>query len=628
MADIRDSVKTYDMSKSKSGEVLNPQWWMIDNENMYKHVRPVIDKIEAQQSARRKRSLFFARLYENEELLGFQAGMYQSTDSLAGQSNRLTLNVIKSCTDTLVSKLGTAKPKPMALTHNGDWPKQKRAEKLSDYLEGLYDNIGLWKKGRLSQRDSCVLGTGAIKLFTQDGKIGADRIIIDEIIVDEVEAMYGEPRQMHQRKYMTKEVLKALFKDHVDMIDMCDSGMTSETKDRSTADMLLVYESWHLPSGKDKKDGKHCITITNCTLFCEEWTKDWFPFLFLRYTDKLLGFYGRSLSEEISGIQLEINKLLRNIAIAQHLMAAPQVWLNVESKNVAAQMNNMPGALRYYTGTPPIFMTPGAMSAEIYQHLETLYRRAFEITGISQLSAQGAKPGGITANSALRTLQDIESDRFKWTSQKYEEMYIDAARKIVELNDDLFAQDKKLAVSVQGKKGIKKINWADVRMDLEDFSLRLYPSSLLPSEPAGQLQTVQELIQGQMVTREEGMSMMDFPDVKAVTSLKTASRDVAMMMIGEMMEDGKYSSPEPYMQLELARDLAQTSYLKYRAEGAPSANLDLLLTFIDDCQAMIDAAAPQIDPNAALAADPMAAAGDPLAQGASLPESELLPFAS
>lgn len=621
-----------------SATVIKDRWWLEPENEKHTHITAIVARIKQSQDWLYKRNLYFAQLYENQQIRGFGAGLYHSPIAPNNQTQRLTINLIKSCTDTLVSRLGTAKPRPMAITEDGNWVERKRAEKLTSYLEGLYSEIGMWKKGRLALRDSCILGMGVLKLHNSTGKIGVDRIVSDEIVVDNTEAIYGEPRQLHQCRYINRDVVLGMFPGAEDLIKACPSGIDPAVANGNSADMLLVTESWHLPSYKGATDGIHCITINNATLYEEPWVRSWFPFLFLPYSERLMGFYPMGLAEEISGIQLEVNKMLRTIAIAQHLACQPQTWLDIASKSIIGNsVDNEIGGVKFYAGAPPIFSTGAAMPGEYYSHLENLIAKAYNITGVSQLSAQGHKPAGLNSGIALRTVQDIESDRFKWTSQKYDEMFLTAAEMIVDLNEELYAKDPKLAVKVESKKGMQRINWKDVRMDIDSYTMRLFPTSLLPSQPEGKFEKVQEMLQAGMVDKEEGTQLLDFPDIQAVTSLKLSPREIILKILGEMIEYGRYQSPEPYMNLSLAKELAQLMYLKCRVDRVPQQRLDLILEFMADVDALVDKAAEQAQEEAmnqqmamqqAMAPgapidDPAAA---PLGRPEQLPIAELMPM--
>lgn len=580
------------------------KWWSLDKTKVaeggrHEHIFQVVDGIKKHQSTRYQSYLRFARLYCNVELQGLDAGLYSRVvNHEAYLTNRVTLNVIKSCTDTAQSKIAKNRPRPLFLTEDGDWLMQRKAKYLTMYMDGWMDFAKVYQKSPAIFRDGCVLGTGFLKLFIRDGQVQCERILANEIVVDEVEGMYGEPRQMHQIKNIPREVLLDLYPEHASKILEAQNCVERQYANQYAADMVKVIESWHLPSGENADDGRHCMAIDNCDLLDDAYHKDYFPFVPFRWSDSIVGYYGSGLAEELIGIQLEITKILKNIQLAQHLVAVPQVWLEGSSKVVAAHVNNQIGGIKRYIGTPPIFMTPTGMGPEIYGYLDSLYKRAYEITGISSMSAQSKKPSGLDAAIALRTMQDIETERFMITAQRFEEMHLDIARMAVDMTKDLFEGNseagiepmKNLEIAAVDKEFMRRIKWKDINLDKDKYVLRCFPTNLLRATPAGKLEDIQELMQAGIFDRDDAVAALDYPDIKAVTSRMTASRDNILRLIALMLEEGKYFTPEPYMNLSLAKSLTQSEYEKARTQDAPEERLDLLRRFMDDCDAKIEEA--------------------------------------
>lgn len=595
-------------------EQIKSKWWAQPKDEVYRHVFGVVNAIEQNQSYRSLRNIQYARLYSNMDFKGFYGTQFSRTLNPLLSSNRVTLNVIKACVDTAGAKIAKNKPKPLFLTDNGDWSQQTKAKNLTKYVEGLFHSEGVYEKAQQIFTDGAVWGTGCLKIFKDEdyGQVKVERVLIDEIKVDDSEGMYGEPRQIHQTKYIHREVLADMFPEYRVKIYSATGGIKDEGTQSSSADMIKVIESWHLPSGDGAKDGKHAISIENETLFEEEYTKNYFPFVFWRWSPRLFGFFGSGIPEEIRGIQIEINKHLINIQRAQHLQSHPKWLVENSSKVNTAHLNNENGGIIKFTGTPPESFVPPAMSAEIYQHVENLYNKAFEIVGITQLSATGRKPSGLDSGVALREYNDIESERFVLAAQRYEQMFLDIAKIAIDLSRDLYKDNKKLEVKVKGKKFIETIRWKDVDLDEDKYVMTVFPVSQLPSTPAGKLQFVQELIQSGFVDPEYAISLLDFPDLDSYVNIKTASLDDTRMLIEKMIEEGEYQSPEPYINLEYALYLTQSSYLRAKMRNVPEERLELLRRFMDECQAMIGVAA----------APPIA---EPIAEPEAPPTSDLLP---
>lgn len=595
----------------------NVKWW-TEKKSPHKNVFGLLNYLEKNQSYRSVLNLRYARLYSNMEMLGLSSGTYARTATNNFSQNRLTLNVIKSCVDSAAAKIAKNKPKPLFLTKKGDFSLKRKAKGLTKYLEGLFETTDLYELGRKVFIDACVFGTGALKLFidSADNCIKAERVFIDEIVVDDVEGIYSKPRQIFQRKNYSRDVLIDMFPDYKEEILAANTALRGQTATQSTADQVIVVEAWHLPSGPNAKDGKHVIALENCTLFEEEYTKDYFPFVFFRWTDKLVGFWGMGLAEELIGIQLEINKVLKAIQASHQLMSVPRVFVDVASNVNTAHITNEIGGIIKYQGQPPVFQSPGAMNPEVYSYLNDLYRKAYEITGISQMQAQAMKPSGLNSGAALREFNDIASERFVITGMRYEEFFMQAAKIMIDMSKDLFEIDKSLKIKVKGQKFIETIKWKDVNLEEDQYVMQLFPVSFLPSTPAGKLQTVQELVQAGFVTQEQALSLLDFPDLEGFTSLATAAQDNIERYLELMIEEGKYNPPEPFMNLQLALTLTQEAYLRAKCEDTPEDRLELLRTFMDDCQTLMQASAPPPE------VPPM----DPLANPVAPPTSDILPL--
>ena len=630
------NVKEYVYNSSDNDKHLKVKnkWWLEPAPDMHAHLSAAIKKMKQTQNYRSVNYLKYARLYSNMEISSLAGGLFSRTnDSQHYMANRVTYNVIKSCIDTASSKISKSKPRPFFLTEDGAYELQERAQLLTKYFQGQFDRMGtgwgedrtFWGLGRQCFVDACIFGTGSVKLYTEDDQVKAERNFIDEILVDDAEGRYRSPRQLHQVKLVHREVLLDMYpaKLHKQIL-AAPSGLQSDLEGQSQADMVYVSESWHLPSGESAKDGRRCIAIDNCTLDVFDWKKEYFPFLFQRWSLQPLGFYGRGLSEELIGIQLEINKLIRNIQLAQHLCAVPQVWMDVGSRIPGKKINNEIGGIKYFRNTPPIFMTPPAMSPEVYRHLETLYQKAYEITGISLLSATSQKPSGLDSGRAIREYKDIQTERFALTENMYEDFYMDATYMTLDMLKGLVAEGKNPKVRLKEGTYSKEISFKDVDIPRDKLSIRAYPTNFLPSTPAGKFQTVQELVQGGFYTQEEALDLLDFPDVAKMNRIKLGPRDAVIKVIEYNLKNaGKdYISPEPRMNLQYAAETAQTYLLRGLADGMPEDKLDVLRKFQDQVESLLEKLAPPMpEAQLPLEGELPPAAGVPEAP----PVSELMP---
>lgn len=615
MSDQKIPVVKY--NQNGAAENVESRWWTLDEKEIHRHVFPIVKDIENRQMYRKVQNLRHARLYSNREILGLQAGMFSRTANDALANNNLTLNVIASCVDTASSKIAKAKPRPMALTIGGNWSLQEKAKKLTKYLDGAFAEMNLYSHMQRGFVDSTIFGTGEVKFYKEDGKVKCERTIIDEIVIDDADAIYGNPSQKHHIKYMSKDVLCDMFSKFEKEIRESGSGLSSEIQSKFSIEIVKVIESWKLPSSKDANDGMHSICIENATLFAKEYKRTRFPAVTQRWKQKITGYFGMGIAEELIGIQLALNKRLRTTDRAQDLMCVPRVWVENNSMFDTGTLDNEIGGIGKYSGTPPTVSTWPAMPPEVYGWIENLYQKAYEIVGISQLSANSQKPAGLDSGRALREYQDVESDRFQLVGQRYEEAHMEAAEIVIELTRELAKEGKNPYVTVRSGKEVEVLHWKDVDLDSDPYDLRVFPTSLLPTTPAGKLQTVQELVQAGFIEKDMAMSLLDFPDFEAAASNMLASYNLIKKLLCDMVEKEKYQSPEPFMKLPQALSMAQNYYLQCRGEDVPEERLELLRRFMSDVQALMQQAMPE-QPQAVGPVSPQAVPAAP-------PTSELLP---
>jgi hypothetical protein len=589
------NVKQEYVGKLANQQTLDNRWWQTPVEELPANVKAVVDSIDKAQSTQRIMNLKYARLYSNLELLGFITGGTVRNNTDAFINNRVTYNIVKSTIDTAKSKIAKNKPKIQFLTEDGDFGLQRKAQNLTKYIEGVFYDTDLYSKAQKTFTHSCVFGTGALKIFKKDGKICVESVFIEEIKVDDIEGAYGKPRQIHQVKYISRDILLASYPDHHEAILSATAGDITRGSITYTADMIEVTESWHLRSGMNVGDGRHSISIEGATLFDEEYEKDYFPFVFLRWNDRLAGFFGQGLAEELIGIQIEINKILKNIQKAQHLLAVPRIAIDSSSKVSAATITNEIGAMFKYAGNPPTFFTPTAMNGEVYNHLKWLIQSAYEVSGISQLSATSKKPAGLDAAVALREFQDIETERFMITAQNYEKVFMEATEIIIDMSRDIYVDDPNLKTKTNSSKFIQSIKWKDVCLDDDQFVMKMFPVSLLPSSPAGKLQKVQELLQAGFIDQQQALSLLDFPDLDNVQNLAMASLKLTEKQLYVITNDGKYSNPEPQQDLTYSIALAQQVYIKSKLNNLPEERLDLVLRYIDDAERLLAQTQPPVE---------------------------------
>jgi hypothetical protein len=251
-----------------------------------------------------------------------------------------------------------------------------------------------------------------------------------------------------------------------------------------------------------------------------------------------------------------------------------------------------------YKDTPPIISVSPSVSADVFNHLDRLYQKAFEIIGVSQLSVGSQKPAGLNSAVSIREYHDIESERFITLQSEYDAFHIECAKQFIDEAKEISKRDPKFGVMVKTQGGAMSVRWKDIDLDEDSYIMQIYPTNLLPQQPAGRLEKVIEMKNADLLNNQEAASLLDYPDVKSITTLKNAKIDDIMLTISKMIDDGMYTRPEPYQDLEAGIEYCQAFYLLYKHQKVSVERLDLLKRWIGDAQNLLTPPAPIAPPPA------------------------------
>lgn len=611
------TVKTQpDSKKNNPGD-----WW---NGNSKKEILSkflgTIAFLKEVNQFRYRQSALYARVYGNLPVTGWLGqSLNRVNTSTTLPMDRPTMSVATSCTDTLVSRITQSRPRPIFLTDNADYKKRNLAKQMNNFINGELYQTKAYEKAPLILRDACVLGTGILKILEdQEKKVSLERRMCTEILLDLNDAFDGAPRQLYEIKLVDRQVLASQFPKYRSDIEKAEEAYPDNSADSSKtiSDLVMVAEGWHLESGPDAGDGLHIIACSEGIICEEKFTKKKFPFVFLHYSPRLIGPWGQGLIEQLMGTQMEINKLLMTISKSINLVGVPRVFVEQGSKVVKAHLNNEIGSIVTYSGTKPEYSIAPCVPAELYQQLQRLVDYAYQQSGISALAAASQKPLGLNSGVALREYDDLQTDRFATLARSYDMMFVDLAYQIVDLASDIAIRDGKYQTVYPNKDGTKEINLPDAKELKDPYVIQCYDASSLPRDPAGRLQKVTEMMQAGLVTPQEGRRLLDFPDIQQVDKLANASEERILKILDEIVEEGKYTPPDPFMDLALATQLVTQYYNLYSTAKLDEEKAQLLRDFFSQLQALKQAAMPP--------APLPQAPGAQMALPQGLPQSDLL----
>lgn len=617
--------KTVIMAKTKDSKPKPSAWawWKANSKReLCMQLLSTANYLKESQNFRYKQTAVYARLYGNMSMFSFIGANMSKMDQSTGlPSDRPTFNVVQSAIDTLISRISQNRPAPVFLTDGGDYKERRLAKQLNNFVQGEFYATKAYEKATTSLRDALVAGDGALKVFRgPDNRVAIDRVLCTELLTDPNESIYGEPRQLYQFKLVDRAVLMDAFPEFKsDIRDAEKATVDSSSGSAATAsDLVLVVEGWRLKSGADAKDGRHTIACSAGIIHDEQWDKDRFPFVFLAYSKRMLGFWSQGLAEQLMGTQLEINSLLFQISRAIKLVGVPRVFVEQGSKVNKTSFNNEVGSIIEYSGTKPIYEVANCVPQELYAQLQRLIDYGYQQCGVSALQAASQKPAGLDSGEAIRSYDDISTDRFAALSRRYDNVFIDLAYLVTDVAMDVAKETGSYSTVYPGKDGTKTIDLPKMDLLKDPFVIQCFNMSSLPRDPAGRMQKVTEMIQSGMITIKEGRRLLDYPDLDLVEKLANAGEERIFKILDDIVEDGEYVAPDPFMDADLATELCVQYYNLYAASKLEEDRCEMLRTFFTQAQALKAQAS---------MAMPMAAGPQPQALPEQLPTSPLIPNA-
>jgi hypothetical protein len=578
------------------------EWWLSDGDaQRAKDLCGTASYLKTKQTYRVRQLAVDVRLYSGLSIYSYAGSNVSKMDRTRTlPEDRPTFNLIQACTDTLVSRIGQDRPQPKFLTDGGDYRERHLAQQLNQFIIGEFYQTKAYEKAVKALRDCIVMGTGILKVYEgDDGKVCVDRILESDLYVDDNDSINGDPQQLIQLKLCDKDRLIAQNPKKRDLIAECPNSYPDNSPDsgRTTADQVLVVEGWKLASGPDPDapgytPGRHTIALLNGTLLDEEVHKTKFPFVFMNYSDPFLGFFGQGLATQLFGTQLTLNRILYTIARAITLVGVPRVFIDQSSKVVKAHNNNEIGVIVTYSGVKPSYEVAPCNAPELYEERDKLISYGFQQCGVSSMQATAQKPQGLNSGAALRSYDDISNDRFATLAKKYENFFVDLSYLITETAMEIAKRDGKYQTVYPNKDGTKEIDLPAMKLLQDPFVIQCFTESSLPRDPAGRIQAVTEYVQAGMLTVREGRRLMRFPDLEQNERLDNASEERILKMLDEIVEDGKFTEPDEFIDFQLAQLLTVQYINLYFAANLEEPKKNLLRQFFTSIQDMIQAATP------------------------------------
>lgn len=584
------------------------EWWKAqDDKTLCSQLLSTTEFLKKFHSARIRQASLYSRLFSGKPLYNYLASTSTLDNSQQMPMGRPTANVVYSCIDTLTSKITQDKPRPIFLTDAAHYKERKVAKELNNFIMGEFHRCKAYELGAEAFRDAAQLGNGFVKVLEKDKKVALERTLETELLVDFNDAYYRNPRSLIQTKLCDRGVLADEMPEGQDKI-YASQGGTVDSSPQSTdtvSDQIIISEGWHLPSGKETQDGRHVIVCSEGVLLDEPWEKPYFPFAKLDYNPNTVGYFSQGLAEILFPTQMEIYKMLIISSQSIEMTGVPKIIISELSKVLeTAFNNNVSSIIKVKTmAEAPQFVNATSNNEEIYNYIKWLIENAYQMSGISSLSATGKKPAGLNSGEAQREYQDIQAERFAALQRRYQIFYPDLAYIMIDKAAEIAKREGSYTTVYPGKDGTRQVDLPLAEGVLKDtYVIQCFDESSLPRDPAGRQAKLSEMLAANEISNQEFRRLSNFPDLEQSDQLALALEERILHDLDQIVEKGKkgYSPPDPFIldPTDLATTLSIQTINKYAVTDLEEEKMQLLRDYFTAVQVLKQGAMPPAPPMA------------------------------
>lgn len=458
------------------------------------------------------------RNYDYQYYYSAPISLLQDGDLLRAPST----NVIKSVIDSLVSKLSNNKVRPFFAPVDGTFKTKKVIRQAQQFFDIYYDKINLNNIISETFKDACIFDIGYILInpFTFE----VERVpsyCIEELNVNG-ENKVALIKWIHQPSLALDRYNISTSRQYVN-IEML-------IKD----DEAILYV-----------DEKKVKTVSTTG----------YPIVNIYYNEPISNGKTVSIVDELEGIQTQIDLINAKIAATSQLTPANLVFIDEQSGLKSSDVNNKDcqiypvGIQPGNTANPVNVVTPVPFDASWSTMLDFYINKAYDMIGISQLSAQSRKPSGLDSGVALQTMEDIESDRFEVQVNHFINAYIDVTRKLIEIIPEDFE-------ILPADKYQSTMTWATLKEQNNLYKVQYSAATSLSKDPAERAKQIIQMSQIGLINPSKAAELMDMPDLTDAYTDAEAMEMAVAAVINNAVEYDLYDVPEYVSLTSLAREIS------------------------------------------------------------------------
>lgn len=470
-------------------------------------------------------------------------GYYRQTSMQYDTSVDISLNVIKSCIDTLTSKIASTKVRPYFNTVNGSFKDVRVVRQAQQYFDQSFEYKNINNEVVNCFKNACIFDTGVLYVNPNDHTI--KNVLPWQVYFRPAEMTYGKLTRVY---YERKQYPTALLNNYDGSEEYIAYGEYYDIKNHLKAEMR----------------GDGYIKVS-------PYDADVLPFVFMHYSNPIKGSSANSIVDMLLPIQVEINFLANTLKDASQLTPSNTIFVPEGSNISVRKFNNGIGNVIGYsaspnmTSSPVTVATPSFIDPQYMKTIEELKETAYEMVGISQLSATSQKPQGLDSGIALQTIENIESDRFETQLNQVIRSYVEIAKtcmKVFDPDEDILPDDQFRA----------SIQWKDIVEEEKNMKVQFSSADAISKDPSTKLQFLQTLAQSGIIPVNTIGKYLEMPDLERGYSVINNSWNAVQTVIERCIDQNIFEVPSfvPYSLLE--QEILNTQLSLYTADPINNAD--------------------------------------------------------
>ena len=455
-----------------------------------------------------------------------------------------SINVIKSCIDTLTSKIAQSKVRPFFNCINGTFKDINVCKNAQQYFDQYFDIEEVNKKVSMAFRDACIFDHGVIYVDSETKSI--TKALPWQVFVRPAELTYNN-------------VTRAYYCQNDYPVSMLPEKYRNKVLKANPDQEYVTYGIYY-----DTVDQCKAVYITELDFVeIEKYEGNRVPFIFLWYNNPIHGGSSVSVVDMLYGIQCEVNTLMAKVKDASQLSPALTFFLPDDATIKSTQLNNRVGNVITYkatsdmSGSPVTVATPNFIDSQYIELINNLKETAYEMVGISQLSAQSKKPSGLNSGIALQTVEDVESERYEEQLNQVIRCYVEIAKTCLRV----FPKEETILPDTPNRLDVR---WGDIVDEEKKMQIQFSAADSLSKDPSTKLQQLQQLASVGVIPRERIAQFMELPDLEGGYSLSNNAINAVLSVIRDCIESDNYEIPD-YIPIPMLKTEIINTQLSLRA---------------------------------------------------------------